>query len=154
MNYADGFKVYLDGTECTITVKQTGYFKFSVPDTLGKGTYTIKISDNTYGIREIGTFTVTEKIPPTDSLVINGIEQTSGEAGSIIKINATGMPYSENFRTYVGDTEAEIRVKQDNYFKIVIPESLSEGEYEIKVSDDTYGTRTVVDNFMVIAKTS
>ena len=121
---------------------------------MGKGTYTIKVSDNTYGIREIGTFTVTEKIPPTDPLVINGIEQTSGEVGSTIKINATEMPYSENFRAYVGDTEAEIRVKQDNYFKIVIPESLSEGEYEIKVSDDTYGTRTVVDNFMVIAKTS
>ena len=153
MNYADGFKVLLDGTECTITVKQSEYFKFTVPGTMIKGNYEIQISDDTYGTRTVGNFTVTEKTPPVDPLVINGLEQTSGEVGSTVKINATGMPYGDNFRAYVGGIEAEIKVKQTNYFKIVIPESLSEGEYEINVSDDTYGTRTV-GNFTVTAKTS
>ena len=119
------------------------------------GTYDIKVKDNTYGERKIGSFTFTGKTPEPDSLAITDISPTSGEEKSVtnVQVIGKGMNYSDGFEVYVGDQKATLVVTKSKYFTFDTPDTLAAGTYDIKVSDNTYGLRTI-GNFTVVTKTS
>ena len=155
MNYSDGFEVYVGDQKATLVVTKSKYFTFDTPDTLTAGTYDIKVKDNTYGERKIGSFTFTGKTPEPDSLAITDISPTSGEEKSVtnVQVIGKGMNYSDGFEVYVGDQKATLVVTKSRYFPFDTPDTLAAGTYDIKVSDNTYGLRTI-GNFTVVTKTS
>ena len=145
-DYGSDFAVTVGGKAATVENKLTGYFKFTVPNTLAAGSYDIEVTNNGTTMT-IGQFTYSPKPiePPVKVKDYSPKSTTTGKSVTVKVTTLTAPNYGSDFAVKIGGKTAKVRTKISSYFKFDTPTDLTPGTYDIEITNN--GATIVIGQF-------
>ncbi len=151
MSRESEFKVEIGGIEVPVSNFSARKFKIKSPVGLKVGDYDIMVYNGAGAQgQKIGTYKVTASVVEDHSLNISTVQATGTQGKtSYVWIYGKNMEYEQEFRVEVGGVEVNASNRSSSKFKLRMPNTLSQGTYEIIVYNGKNASGQKIGTYVV-----